>query len=414
MQSPEDALLDVQGSTRPHSAERIGSLLLIANLGWAVPSVAGATLLQALVADIDPEQKIAFYGVLSTLGAVCAGIGMIVTGILSDRTRGTLGKRKPWILGGGLLASASLSAVALTDAKPVILILFALYSLGQSAMHSALFALTPDLVERERYGRASGLAGLGLLLGQTLGSFAAASFLTLPTLGLGLLPWLTGLVAIVLTIKLPSGTVGSTPSELPLATLKAALKIPKDRDFWYAFVGRFLFLLAFYLILSYHFYVLTDYFGVAEKDVGRVFASLTLIFAAGAALCVALSGTYSDRIGRRKPLVVASSALLAVAVVFPAASNHLASLYVFFGLAGVAFGTYLAVDQALMADILPERGNAARDLSVLNLANSLPHVVAPGVAGLIATTSGYAGIFVIACLASLLSGAAVQAIKSIR
>ncbi|MGJ6968527.1 MFS transporter [Streptosporangium sp. G11] len=396
------------------SAGNIGALLLIANLGWAVPSVAGATLLQALVADIDPARKIAFYGLLSTVGAACASLGMIASGTLSDRTRSRFGQRKPWILGGGLIAAASLSAVGLFTYTPAILTLYALYHLGQSAMHGALFALVPDLVDRARYGRVSGLAGLGLLLGQTLGGFAAASFLTLPAQGLVVLPWITALVAILTVSKLPSSRPGVQPSRPnPPPSIGAAFKLPKDADFWRAFAGRFLFLLAFYLILSYHLYVLTDYFHVAAEHTGRVFASLTLVFAVGAAVCVALSGSWSDRMGRRKPLVVGSSVLLAAAVLPPALSDQLPSFYAFFGLAGLAFGTYLAVDQALMADILPERANTARDLAVLNVANSLPHVLAPGIAGLIVTATGYAGIFVAASVAAVLSAIAVQAMKTI-
>ncbi|GAA0964814.1 MFS transporter [Acrocarpospora macrocephala] len=407
VEDPDDRIATAPAS----SAGNVGALLLIANLGWAVPSVAGATLLQALVAEIDPARKIAFYGLLSTVGAACASLGMVVSGILSDRTRSRFGQRKPWILGGGLLAAASLSAVGLVTYTPAILMLYALYHLGQSAMHGALFALVPDLVDRARYGRASGLAGLGLLLGQTLGGFAAASFLTLPARGLVVLPWLTALVAILTVSTLPSSRPGVRPHAPP--SIRAAFKLPTDADFWRAFAGRFLFLLAFYLILSYHLYVLTDYFHVAAEHTGRVFASLTLVFAVGAAVCVALSGGWSDRMGRRKPLVVGSSVLLAAAVLPPAWSDQLPSFYAFFGLAGLAFGTYLAVDQALMADILPERANTARDLAVLNVANSLPHVLAPGIAGLIVTATGYAGIFVAASVAAVLSAIAVQAMKTI-
>ncbi|GAA1023646.1 MFS transporter [Acrocarpospora pleiomorpha] len=407
VEDPDDRVATAPAS----SAGNVGALLLIANLGWAVPSVAGATLLQALVADIDPARKIAFYGLLSTVGAACASLGMIVSGTLSDRTHSRFGQRKPWILGGGLLAAASLSAVGLVTYTPAILALYALYHLGQSAMHGALFALVPDLVDRARYGRASGLAGLGLLLGQTLGGFAAASFLTLPAQGLVVLPWLTALVAVLTVSKLPASRPGVQPARAP--SIRAAFKLPKDADFWRAFAGRFLFLLAFYLIISYHLYVLTDYFHVATEHTGGVFASLTLVFAVGAAVCVALSGGWSDRMGRRKPLVVGSSVLLAAAVLPPAFSDQLPSFYAFFGLAGIAFGTYLAVDQALMADILPERANTARDLAVLNVANSLPHVLAPGIAGLIVTATGYAGIFVAASVAAVLSAIAVQAMKTI-
>ena len=41
---------------------------------------------------------------------------------------------------------------------------------------------------------------------------------------------------------------------------------------------------------------------------------------------------------------------------------------------GLGFGMYMAVDLALVADVLPDRDRAAKDLGVLNIAGALPFV----------------------------------------
>ena len=45
---------------------------------------------------------------------------------------------------------------------------------------------------------------------------------------------------------------------------------------------------------------------------------------------------------------------------------------------GLGFGLYMAVDLALVADVLPDANSAAKDLGVLNIAGALPFSIGPG------------------------------------
>ena len=45
---------------------------------------------------------------------------------------------------------------------------------------------------------------------------------------------------------------------------------------------------------------------------------------------------------------------------------------------GLGFGMYMAVDLALVVDVLPDPDQAAKDLGVLNIAGALPFSLAPG------------------------------------
>lgn len=47
---------------------------------------------------------------------------------------------------------------------------------------------------------------------------------------------------------------------------------------------------------------------------------------------------------------------------------------------GLGFGVYMAVDLALVADVLPDRDKNAKDLGVLNIAGALPPSIAPAIA----------------------------------
>ena len=60
---------------------------------------------------------------------------------------------------------------------------------------------------------------------------------------------------------------------------------------------------------------------------------------------------------------------------------------------GLGFGIYVAVDLALVVDVLPDKDNAAKDLGVFNIADALPFSIAPGIAPtILAGGSGSYGV----------------------
>ncbi|MCX4597535.1 MFS transporter [Streptomyces sp. NBC_01549] len=192
---------------------------------------------------IDPANKIAFFGAMSTAGGVCASAAMIATGALSDRTRSRFGRRKPWILCGAVLAACAMALIGASDSKLWIITLFAVYKMGESASVGALFALMPDRLASNQLGRASGAAGLGYLLGQSVGTFAAAAFLTMPAAGLAVLPWIFVLCAVLVVLLVPGRSSLDRPRRpVSAQELLRSLRPPSDKDFWLAFAGRFLFI----------------------------------------------------------------------------------------------------------------------------------------------------------------------------
>ena len=58
-------------------------------------------------------------------------------------------------------------------------------------------------------------------------------------------------------------------------------------------------------------------------------------------------------------------------------------------LAGLGFGVYVAVDLALVADVLPDGSSTAKDLGVFNMAGALPFSVAPALAPFVLSLGGW-------------------------
>jgi MFS family permease len=81
---------------------------------------------------------------------------------------------------------------------------------------------------------------------------------------------------------------------------------------------------------------------------------------------------------------------------------------------GVGFGAYTAVDFALITHVLPAANDRAKDLGVINIANTLPQVLAPVLAaGVLALHLGYPALYTVAAAVSILGSILVVRIKSV-
>ena len=128
-----------------------------------------------------------------------------------------------------------------------------------------------------------------------------------------------------------------------------------------------------------------------------------------------VAGPLSDRWQRRKAFVIGSSALAMVAVAIPLALATTTGMYGFSVVGGLAFGIYYAVDAALMSEVLPAQESHARDLGILNMANTGGQVLAPAASSLLVGLGlGFVPVFVGALIAGALGAACIPPIKSVR
>ena len=83
--------------------------------------------------------------------------------------------------------------------------------------------------------------------------------------------------------------------------------------------------------------------------------------------------------------MIVAAVIYAAALVIVAARAASSGYLVGMAIGGLGFGMYMAVDLALVVDVLPDPLTAAKDLGVLNIAGALPFALAPAVApGLLA------------------------------
>jgi MFS family permease len=181
--------------------------------------------------------------------------------------------------------------------------------------------------------------------------------------------------------------------------------VRKNPDFAWAFVSRFMFVLAYAFLVTYQAYYLLEKIGSAKADIPQQIFLGTLVQSVVVVAASLIGGKLSDRTGRRKIFVLTASVVYGVAIfVIAIASNF------------NGFLVGMAIDVALVVDVLPDKDNAAKDLGVFNMAGALPFSIAPGIAPAILAIGGgsYAVLYAVAGVSAIVGAATILPVKRVR
>jgi MFS family permease len=206
-----------------------------------------------------------------------------------------------------------------------------------------------------------------------------------------------------------------------LALLRTFWVNPRQApDFAWAWVSRFLVFLAYFLFISFRVFYLQHQVGLSAGDAAATLALGVLVFTIAVVITAKLGGWLSDRTGRRKVFVVASILISAASFALLGVTTTVPGFLLVEVLMGAGFGVYIAVDYALVVDVLPNKDNAAKDLGVMNIANALPQSLAAALGGalLVIGTGGaatnYVALFIGATVIGVLGALAIVPIRSVR
>lgn len=402
--------------TRPVSGVWVVWLSLISIGVWAGFFGPIQVLLAQQAEQFSPDHKEATLALVTGIGAAVSTILNPLCGALSDRTIARIGRRVPWVIGG--LVGAIVSMVALSAANSVLTMVLA-WALAQASLNAMLAAITatvPDQVPVRQRGTVGGWLAIAQTAGVVAGSGIAAAtgsiaagYLTIAgVLALVSLPYLFDSrdLALPATERRPFaaraffGSLWISPREHP--------------DFGWAWLTRFLMNLGNALVLLYLLYYLKDAIDLTDDEAENGVFLLTALYGVITVVTAIVGGVWSDRVGKRKPFVIGSGLIAATALVLLGFASTWPMAVVGAVILAIGFGTYTAVDFAMITQVLPAAGDRAKDLGVINIANALPQVLAPGVAAVVLSLDlGYSGLYLIAAFVSVLGSVLVTRIRSL-
>lgn len=332
-----------------------------------------------------PSKEVLLAVVLLT-GATVSMVCNPVWGAFSDRTTSRFGRRVPWVVGGTVTGAAALVLLSWADGPVWLVLGWCLAQLALNAAWAGGTAAVPDQVPVPRRGLVGGLIAIagtvGVLLGikiaELTGSIAQGYLVTAVTVLVLAVPWVLG----SRDVPLPRDHV--LPPFDARAMLRSFWVSPREHpDFAWAWLTRLLVNLGNWIALNYLYYFLTDGLGFGADDATGRLGLLVLLYGATTVATTVLVGWWSDRIGRRKVFVVWSGILIGVSSLVLGVAQTWTGAVVAAVVLGAGFGVYQAVDFALITQVLPSAEGRAKDLGVINIAATLPQVLAPAIAGLV-------------------------------
>ncbi len=354
------------------------------------------------------------------VGGFVALVANPVFGRMSDRTRSNLGMRRPWMVVGLVGGTLGVLVVALAPSLLVVLLGWCLAQAMLNALLAAEMAVLADQVPVSQRGWVSGVLGVCVPVGAVAATYLVRTFEPYGDVAMFMAPCLVGSVFVVAFALVLDDRRLRASSERPRATLRDLLRIfyvapTRSPDFAWAFASKFLFVLAYALLITYQAYFLVDRLGQDEGDVAGVIFQGTVVSSVMVVVASLVGGRLSDRWGRRKSFVCAAAVVYAVALMTIAVSGSVQAYLLGMAVGGVGFGLYVAVDLALVADVLPDPREVAKDLGVFNIAGALPFSVGPALAPLLLAVGGgsYVAVYAFAGLSAFGSAALVLRVRGV-
>ncbi len=307
-------------------------------------------------------------------------------GSISDYTISRWGRRKPYIVIGSLLDLVFLAGIALSSSILMLASFAALLAFSTNIARGPFQGYVPDLVSEKQVGMASAMVGMMQILGNVTGyvlvSVAAAQGrIELAIFAVAIVELVT-MVAVV--ARVGEGQPPKPRHDKSWTTIAREVwgaDILRERSYVWLLVSRFFFLMGGAILANLILTYLKQTFGMGEAEANNTNLIMLVTIVLTTVIAIVPSARLSDRIGR-KPVIYASCAIGFVGVVLAALAPVKEIAIVGGALFGASAGTFLAVDWALMTDIIP-KASSGRYMGLSNVATTSSTVIAVATGGLL-------------------------------
>jgi len=389
------AAVEVEAEAGSRPAERLPMLqLLQVSLYWLGISLImggiGVVVQKQVPAFVPGELQGPALALQSIVTMLMASVIQPTVGMISDYTISRWGRRKPFIAIGATLDVLFLYGIGSANDYLTLVVFLIAVQFSSNFAQGPFQGYVPDLVPRAQVGLASALVGVMQTLGFVLGTVAISFGVTtgdylIPLVVLGLVELATAIGTILWVREGRAARDREGRSWLSIARSAWGTDILQERSFVNLVLSRLLFLAGTNMLLGFYIIFMDQSLRLPADEqpfwitvTGATMALLTMA-------ATIPSAKISDRVGR-KPVIYVAAAIGAAGLAVIGLAPSIEYFVVGTVLIGVATGTFLAVDWALMTDIIPKAASG-RYMGISNIA------VAAG--GPLASIIGGAALFFI-------------------
>jgi MFS family permease len=371
-------------SGRPTANLPVGHLIRISLYWLGLTAIDGAVngAIQSRV-EFEALVPVSEQGAaLRTIGILALLIGIAVQptiGSISDYTVSRWGRRKPYIVFGSVIDVVILLAIAGSHSVLALAALVALLSFSTNIARGPFQGYVPDLVAPSQVGLASALVGLMQILGNVTG-FALVAIaniqkdVAIALIGVAVVELVTMISVVVRVDDGPPPKSREGRSWWKIAAETWGTDILQERSYVWLVASRLLVLTGGAMLVNFVIFYLSQTHGLDQSQTGGVQLTLLAVVAIANIIAVVPAARISDRIGR-KPVIYVSCAIGGVGLLIAAVAPTVPVALIGAGLFGLSAGMFLAVDWALMTDIIP-KASSGRYMGMSNVATGASTIVA--------------------------------------
>ena len=361
--------------------------------------------------------KSSVIGVIMTIDNIFAIILLPFLGALSDRTRTRLGRRRPYILVGSILAAVFFVLIPFSMAKEILGLMMAtviLMNLSMALFRSPVIALMPDTTPSQYRSQANGIinfmGGLGALLVYFGGKSLYDRNIAFP-FSIGGLVMLGACLLVVIFIREPaleaSPALKATPFRDTWKELVANLKdmFAGEKSLLLILVSILCWFIGFNALETFFTSYAKYYLGMKESTGALILGFFSVTFM----ITSIASGFVGSRLGRKRTIRLGLLVLLAILVgaLFVKSFTLLTVLFVIGG-----FGWALVnVNSLPMVVDMTTPAKVGGYTGLYYLFSQAANIIAPPVAGALIDLFGYASLMIFACTLFVLATVVVSFVR---
>ena len=317
-------------------------------------------------------------------------------GSISDYTVSRWGRRKPYIVIGSVLDVVFLAGIATANTVVALGAFVALLSFSTNIARGPFQGYVPDLVSDRQVGMASALVGLMQVLGNVTGFVLVTVAVLMSQLELAIaavaIVELVTMFAVVVRVDNglpPRAREGRSWRSVAAETWST--DILQERSYIWMLASRFFFLMGGAMLVNYILNYLKDAHRLDQDTANATNLTMLVLIVVGNVVAIVPAARISDRIGR-KPVIYASCVIGFTGIVIAALAPVVPVAVVGAVLFGASAGMFLAVDWALMTDIIPKAASG-RYMGLSNVATTSSTLFAVATGGLLLdAVNGWLGL----------------------
>lgn len=377
------AVIDAgSGPSLPRLRARLVWVLVFLTFGASMAVVTPLAFSLTVKLDILVPGRVDVLGLITGIGAIGSVIATPLIGVLSDRTRSRLGRRRPWAIGGAIVGLAGLYTLGIAPSVPIVVAGWIITLVGWQTASNMVVAFLGDRLPEDQRGRVSAYTGFANMVAPIFGIGLVSSIATQLTL-LFLIPGLIAVLGVIIFAIFAKEVPDLAPPEKTSVVQIFSHMIFNPRkapDYAWNWLGRALLFLGLSFTTTYGTFFIAARLNLPVNGVGGIVAILGIGGIVSGAIGALGVGFLADRLKRRKIFVLLSGLIMMAGTVLSAVSYELPGLIAGALLATLAIGAFSTVDQAIVLDVLPNREESGRYLGIMQLAQQLPGTVGPMVA----------------------------------